>query len=196
MTPHPACECIKSLFCQRSSVLRDRMVFLDLEMTGLDPDSESIIEIATIVTEGDLKLVAEGPSFAISTPEELIAGMDEWNTTHHNASGLVERVRTEGVSMAEAEQRTLEFLREHCEPGRLPLCGSSIHHDRRFLRRFMPTLNNFFHYRNVDVSSIKEVVRRWHPRSPKFRKNSGHRALDDVRGSIAELAHYREHDFE
>ncbi|MEE2650102.1 MAG: oligoribonuclease [Candidatus Thermoplasmatota archaeon] len=186
----------KSLFCQRSSVLRDRLVWMDLEMTGLDPDRESIIEIATIVTEGDLKLVAEGPSFAISTPEELIAGMDEWNTTHHNASGLVERVRTEGVSMAEAEQRTLEFLHEHCEPGRLPLCGSSIHHDRRFLRRYMPELNEFFHYRNVDVSSIKEVVRRWHPRSPKFRKNSGHRALDDTRGSIAELAHYREHNFE
>ena len=92
-------------------------------------------------------------------------------------------------------QRTLEFLREHCEPGRLPLCGSSIHHDRRFLRRYMPELNEFFHYRNVDVSSIKEVVRRWHPRSPRFRKNSGHRALDDVRGSIQELAHYREHDF-
>ena len=186
----------KSLFCQRSFVLRDRLVWMDLEMTGLDPDSESIIEIATIVTEGDLELVAEGPSFAISAPEGLIAGMDEWNTTHHTANGLIERVRTEGVSMAEAEQRTLEFLREHCEPGRLPLCGSSIHHDRRFLRRYMPELNEFFHYRNVDVSSIKEVVRRWHPWSPKFRKNSGHRALDDTRGSIAELAHYREHDFE
>ena len=176
-------------------VLRDRLVWMDLEMTGLDPDSESIIEIATIVTEGDLEMVAEGPSLAISAPEELIAGMDEWNTTHHTANGLIERVRTEGVSMAEAEQRTLEFLREHCEPGRLPLCGSSIHHDRRFLRRYMPELNEFFHYRNVDVSSIKEVVRRWHPRSPRFRKNSGHRALDDVRGSIEELAHYREHDF-
>ena len=176
-------------------MLGSRLVWIDLEMTGLDPDAESIIEIATIVTEGDLTVVAEGPTLAITTPEQLIAGMDDWNTTHHTQNGLIERVRTEGVPMGEAEHRTLEFLHEHCEPGRLPLCGSSVHHDRRFLRRYMPDLDAFFSYRIVDVSSVKELVRRWHPKSPRFRKNSGHRALDDVRGSIAELQHYREHDF-
>jgi len=177
-------------------VLNSRLVWIDLEMTGLEPASESIIEIATIVTEGDLSIVAEGPTFAIETPEDLISGMDEWNTTHHTANGLIERVRTEGVGMAEAEAKTIEFLREHTEPGKLPLCGSSIHHDRRFLRRLMPALDSYFSYRIVDVSSIKELVKRWHPRGPRLRKKSGHRALDDIRGSIAELAFYREHYFE
>lgn len=186
----------KSLIRCQTNVNGDRLVWIDLEMSGLDPDAESIIEIATIVTEGDLTTVAEGPTLAIQTPESLIAGMDEWNTTHHTENGLIERVRTEGVPMAEAEQRTLGFLREHCEPDKLPLCGSSVHHDRRFLRRYMPELDAFFSYRIVDVSSIKELVKRWHPRGPRFRKNSGHRALDDVRGSIGELEFYRKHYFE
>ena len=178
-------------------MVEERLVWMDLEMTGLEPEENTIIEIATIVTEGDLTIVAEGPTLAIQTPEALIAGMDEWNTTHHTANGLIERVRTEGVPMAEAEARTLEFLSEHCEPGKLPLCGSSIHHDRRFLRRFMPALDSYFSYRIVDVSSIKELVNRWYPKGrPRFRKKSGHRALDDIRGSIGELAFYREHYFE
>jgi len=170
-------------------------VWIDLEMTGLNPNKESIIEIATIVTEGDLSIVSEGPTFAISTSEELISGMDEWNTTHHTQNGLIERVREEGVRMGEAEHKTLQFLHKYCEPGRLPLCGSSVHHDRRFLRKFMPDLDAFFSYRIVDVSSIKEVVKRWYPKGPRYRKNSGHRALDDIRGSIEELRFYRKHYF-
>ena len=173
----------------------DRMVWIDLEMTGLDPEKESIIEIATIVTEGDLEIVAEGPTFAISTPEHLISGMDSWNTEHHTSNGLIERVRTDSVSMSEAEFRTLEFLNQYCEPGKLPLCSSSIHHDRRFLRRQMPKLDEFFHYRIVDVSSIKGVIDRWYPKGPRIRVKSGHRALEDIRRSIKELRFFRENFF-
>ena len=186
----------KSLFCRRGYVNNRRLVWIDLEMTGLDPNKESIIEIATIVTEGDLSIVAEGPVFAIEAPEHLISGMDEWNTEHHTKNGLIHRVRSEGTPMVEAERATLDFLGEHCEQGVLPLCGSSVHHDRRFLRRFMPDLDDFFSYRIVDVSSVKELVKRWHPKGPRFRKNSGHRALEDIRGSIEELRFYREHYFQ
>jgi oligoribonuclease len=175
--------------------MEDRLVWMDLEMTGLYPDENTIIEIATIVTEGDLTIVAEGPALAISQPESELAKMDDWNLTHHTKNGLLKRVRNDGVPMAEAERMTLEFLMEHCLAGVPPLCGNTIGQDRRFLRRYMPELHEFFHYRSVDVTSVKEISRRWYPKAPRFSKPSGHRALDDIRGSIEELSHFREHVF-
>ena len=170
----------------------DRLVWIDLEMTGLDPDENTIIEIATIVTESDLSIVAEGPSFAIDVGKEELAKMDNWNVKHHTENGLLDRIESEGVSMQNAERQTLEFLKEHCSPNQSPLCGNTIGQDRRFLRRYMPDLHEFFHYRSVDVTSIKILARSWYPEVGKWRKNSGHRALDDIRGSIEELAYYRD----
>ena len=175
--------------------MEDRLVWIDLEMTGLDPIENKIIEIATIVTEGDLTLVSEGPSLAIFQPESELEKMDDWNITHHTKNGLLKRVRSDGVPIAEAERLTLEFLMEHCLAGVPPLCGNTIGQDRRFLRRYMPELHQFFHYRSVYVTSVKEIARRWYPKAPRFSKPSGHRALDDIRGSIEELAHLREHVF-
>ena len=170
----------------------DRLVWIDLEMTGLDPGENTIIEIATIVTESDLSIVAEGPSFAIDVGKEELAKMDNWNVKHHTENGLLDRIESEGVSMQNAERQTLEFLKEHCSPNQSPLCGNTIGQDRRFLRRYMPDLHEFFHYRSVDVTSIKILARSWYPEVGKWRKNSGHRALDDIRGSIEELAYYRD----
>ncbi|MFL2971666.1 MAG: oligoribonuclease [Candidatus Thalassarchaeaceae archaeon] len=170
----------------------DRLVWIDLEMTGLDPGENTIIEIATIVTESDLSIVAEGPSFAIDVGKEELAKMDNWNVKHHTENGLLDRIESEGVSMQNAERLTLEFLKEHCSPNQSPLCGNTIGQDRRFLRRYMPDLHEFFHYRSVDVTSIKILARSWYPEVGKWRKNSGHRALDDIRGSIEELAYYRD----
>ena len=169
-----------------------RLVWIDLEMTGLDPDENTIIEIATIVTESDLSIVAEGPSFAIDVGKEELVKMDNWNVKHHTENGLLDRIQSDGVSMENAERQTLEFLKEHCSPGQSPLCGNTIGQDRRFLRRYMPDLHEFFHYRSVDVTSIKILARSWYPEVGKWRKNSGHRALDDIRGSIEELAYYRD----
>ena len=168
---------------------------MDLEMTGLEPEENTIIEIATIVTEGDLTVVAEGTAFAISQPESELAKMDDWNLTHHTENGLLDRVRNHGIPMSEAAAMTIEFLREHCIEGVSPLCGNTIGQDRRFLRRYMPELHDFFHYRSVDVTSIRQLVDRWYPNLPRATKPAGHRALDDIRGSIAELEHYREHVF-
>ena len=172
-----------------------RLVWIDLEMTGLDPDENTIIEIATIVTESDLTLVAEGPSFAIAVGSDELAKMDDWNVKHHTENGLLARIESEGVSMEKAELETLEFLKQYCSLGQSPLCGNTIGQDRRFLRRYMPELHDFFHYRSVDVTSVKELVRRWYPDVPKWRNNSGHRALGDIRGSIGELSYYRENIF-
>ena len=169
-----------------------RLVWIDLEMIGLDPDENTIIEIATIVTESDLSIVAEGPSFAIDVGKEELAKMDNWNVKHHTENGLLDRIQSDGVSMENAERHTLEFLKEHCSPGQSPLCGNTIGQDRRFLRRYMPELHDFFHYRSVDVTSIKILARSWYPEVGKWRKNSGHRALDDIRGSIEELSYYRD----
>ncbi len=169
-----------------------RLVWIDLEMTGLDPDENTIIEIATIVTESDLSIVAEGPSFAIDVGKEELAKMDNWNVKHHTENGLLDRIQSDGVSMENAERQTLEFLKEHCSPGQSPLCGNTIGQDRRFLRRYMSELHDFFHYRSVDVTSIKILARSWYPEVGKWRKNSGHRALDDIRGSIEELSYYRD----
>ena len=169
-----------------------RLVWIDLEMTGLDPDENTIIEIATIVTESDLSIVAEGPSFAIDVGKEELAKMDNWNVKHHTENGLLDRIESDGILMENAERHTLEFLKEHCSPGQSPLCGNTIGQDRRFLRRYMPELHDFFHYRSVDVTSIKILARSWYPEVGKWRKNSGHRALDDIRGSIEELSYYRD----
>ena len=170
----------------------DNLVWIDLEMTGLDPDRDRIIEIATIVTNSQLEIVAEGPVIAIHQPEAVLEAMDEWNRTTHGASGLIERVRRSTVTAAEAERRTLEFLEVHAEPGASPMCGNSICQDRRFLYREMPRLERFFHYRNLDVSTLKELARRWAPEVlAGISKESRHLALDDVRESIRELGYYR-----
>ena len=161
-------------------------------MTGLDPVRDHVIEIATVVTDSHLNVIADGPVIAIYRPDSALAGMDEWNRTTHGASGLIDRVRTSRVDVAEAELRTLAFLEQHAQSGASPMCGNSVCQDRRFLAREMPALERFFHYRNLDVSTLKELARRWAPSVlAGVRKSSTHAALADVRESIAELAHYR-----
>ena len=170
----------------------DNLVWVDLEMTGLNPETEQIIEIATIVTDSELNVLAEGPVLAINQPEALLSAMDEWNTTHHTQSGLVKRVRESEYDLSRAEQETLEFLADYVDPGHSPMCGNSIGQDRRFMVKGMPTLEAWFHYRNIDVSTIKELVRRWKPDvMDGFSKKSTHLALDDIRESIQELSYYR-----
>lgn len=170
------------------------LIWIDLEMTGLDPDRDVIIEMATIVTDSDLNTLAEGPVIAIHQPEEILAGMDEWNTRQHGQSGLTQRVRESTVSMAEAEAQTLAFLEQWVPKRSSPICGNSICQDRRFLYRHMPRLEGYFHYRNLDVSTLKELAARWAPQvRESFKKGNTHLALDDIRESIAELRHYRDH---
>lgn len=169
------------------------LIWIDLEMTGLSPEQDRIIEIATLVTAPDLSLIAEGPVLAVKQPKERLLAMDEWNTKHHNQSGLVQRVLESTVDEAMAERETIQFLRQYVEPGKSPMCGNSICQDRRFLCRYMPDLANFFHYRNLDVSTLKELARRWAPNVYKgHRKESSHIALNDIKDSIEELVYYRE----
>ncbi len=170
------------------------LVWIDLEMTGLDTAGDTIIEIATIVTDKHLNELAEGPVLAIAQPQAVMDAMDEWNTTQHGESGLTERVLASNVSLQQAEAHTLEFLREWVEQGASPMCGNSICQDRRFLAREMPELERYFHYRNLDVSTLKILAQQWAPAiAAGFSKDSTHRALADIRDSIAELAWYREH---
>jgi oligoribonuclease len=170
------------------------LIWIDLEMTGLDTVADRIIEIATIVTDGELNTVAEGPVIAIATPDEALDRMDDWNRSTHGASGLIERIRREGISTREAELRTLQFLSGHVDPGVSPICGNGICQDRRFLAREMPELERYFHYRNLDVSTLKELARRWAPVvAAGVEKQSTHVAIEDIRESIAELRYYREH---
>lgn len=172
------------------------LVWLDLEMTGLNPDQDSILEIATIVTDSELNILAEGPVFAITQPEEVLSAMDDWNQEHHAASGLLERVRRGGVSLSVAQEATLEFLRHYVSERKSPLCGNSICQDRRFLFRHMPRLEAYFHYRNLDVSTIKELALRWAPQVVEsYKKQGAHLALVDIRESIEELRHYRHYFF-
>ena len=172
----------------------DHLIWIDLEMTGLKPDTDSIIEIATVLTDRELNVVADGPVLAIHQPDEVLARMDDWNQRQHGSSGLLVRVRASAISLAEAQRRTLEFLTPLVTPGSSPMCGNSICQDRRFLAREMPDLERYFHYRNLDVSTLKELARRWAPDVHSgFHKSSTHLALDDIRDSIRELAYYRAH---
>ena len=167
-----------------------------MEMTGLDPEVERILELATIVTDSSLNLVAEGPVLYVRQDEQLLSSMDKWNTKYHTASGLLDCVRKQGVSEREAEDATLDFLIEYVDAGKSPLCGNSIGQDRRFLVKYMPELESFLHYRNLDISTIKELARRWRPDVVAgTTKQNAHRALDDIKESIQELKYYREHFF-
>ncbi len=169
------------------------LVWIDLEMTGLDPERERIIEIATVVTDSNLNILAEGPSLVVHQDEALLEAMDDWNTNQHGGSGLIQLVRESQITEAQACAETIDFLRQWVPSGASPMCGNSIGQDRRFLVRYMPELADFFHYRNLDVSSLKELVRRWKPELENgFAKKGSHLALDDIYDSIAELAYYRD----
>ncbi len=179
-----------------SQVSPDNLIWIDLEMTGLDPDNDKIIEIATIITDSDLHILEEGPVVAIYQPESIIGSMDEWNTSHHTGSGLVKRIRESEHSVADAQTITIDFLKKWVDSGQSPMCGNSICQDRRFMARLMPGLESYFHYRNLDVSSIKELAKRWAPDVHSGVKKEGlHLALSDIRDSINELRHYRQHFF-
>ena len=172
----------------------DNLIWIDLEMTGLDPDTDRIIEIATIVTDPQLNEIAQGPVLAVHQSDGMLNSMDDWCTQTHGNSGLTKRVRQSTISEAEAEQQTLDFLRKHVAEGASPMCGNSIGQDRRFLWRYMPKLNDYFHYRNIDVSTLKELARRWRPELLNgFTKKSSHLALEDIRDSIMEMQYYQKH---
>lgn len=172
------------------------LIWIDLEMTGLDPQQDRIIEIATLVTDQQLNILAEGPALAIHQSEEVLAMMDEWNVRQHGKSGLIQRVKESTLLEADAVRATLDFLQAWVPARASPICGNSICQDRRFLARWMPELERYFHYRNLDVSTVKELALRWAPESiSRLKKSSSHRALDDIRDSVAELAHYRQSFF-
>lgn len=178
------------------TINEQNLIWIDLEMTGLDPETHKIIEIATIVTDAQLNILAEGPVLAIHQPEEELAKMDDWCTTTHTNSGLVERIRQSKITEQEAVRQTIEFLEKWVPKGASPICGNSIGQDRRFLYKHMPELEAYFYYRYLDVSTIKELARRWQPEVLNgFSKKGSHLALDDIRDSIAELKYYRENIF-
>jgi len=174
------------------------IVWMDMEMTGLNPETDRILEIAVLVTDGELEVVAEGPNLVIHQPEDVLSAMDDWNTTHHGQSGLTARVRESILDEGQASAAVLEFLAEHTAKRKAPLAGNSIHQDRRFLARYLPEVEEWLHYRNVDVSTIKELARRWYPKQYAARptKKGVHRAMDDIVESIAELKYYREAVFQ
>ena len=175
-------------------ISENNLIWIDLEMTGLVPERDVIIEIATIVTDSSLNELARGPVIALHQPDAILNSMDEWNTRQHGKSGLVDRVRASQATAAEAESQTIAFLQQWVPSGKSPMCGNSICQDRRFLARYMPALERYFHYRNLDVSTLKELAKRWAPSiASGFTKQGAHLALDDIRESIAELRYYREH---
>lgn len=184
-----------STYLHKASMSPDNLIWIDLEMTGLEPQTDLIIEIATLITDSQLNLLAEGPTLAIRQSDAVLAAMDDWNLKQHGGSGLVARVRASRVDEREAEARTLAFLSQYVPKGQSPICGNSICQDRRFLARYMPELEAYFHYRNLDVSTIKELARRWYPNLKSFSKTSTHLALQDIRDSIDELRFYRERLF-
>ncbi|MCE5393764.1 MAG: oligoribonuclease [Acidithiobacillus sp.] len=174
-----------------SDLKSQRLVWIDLEMTGLHPERDRILEIASVITDNDLHIVCEGPVLAIHQPEGVLTAMDDWNQRTHNASGLLQRVRESRLDVAAVESQTLDFLQAHVLQGTSPLCGNSVCQDRRFLAQWMPRLERFFHYRLIDVSTLKELAHRWYPALPKFPKSERHEALSDIRESIDELRYYR-----
>lgn len=171
------------------------LVWIDLEMTGLDPEQHVIVEIATLVTDADLRILAHGPEMVIHHSEAVLDRMDDWSRSQHKASGLLDRVRASNDDCGQAEQRTMDFLSRHCRQGASPLCGNSVWQDRRFLIKHMPRLEAFLHYRIIDVSTVKELSKRWYPDLPKFTKHKPHLALEDIKESIDELKYYRERVF-
>ena len=175
--------------------MNNKLVWIDLEMTGLDPENCVILEIATVVTDDKLELIAEGPNIVINHPGEVLMTMEEWSRINHKASGLLDRVKASPYETRRAEKETLDFVSAHCKKGESPLCGNSIWQDRRFLIKYMPHLEEFFHYRIIDVSSIKELVARWYPSLPQFTKQKSHLALSDILESINELKYYRQNVF-
>jgi len=175
---------------------RNNLVWMDMEMTGLDPKKERIIEIATIITDSDLNILEEGPNFVIHQSPRFLKAMDAWNKKQHKESGLIDRVKASRLMVKEAEDETLAFVKEYCYPKKTPLCGSSIHQDRLFLTRYMPKLNDYLHYRHIDVSTVKGLVARWYPKDKNLPKKSDcHRALSDIRESIEELRYYKKNYF-
>ena len=172
----------------------ENLVWLDLEMTGLNPEHDRILEIACVITDANLNIIDEGPVFAVKQSDELLAGMDDWNKEHHGNSGLIDRVKSSHISEADAEKATLDFIKKYVHEKKSPLCGNSIHQDRRFLVKYMPTLEDFFHYRNLDVSTVKILAQNWAPTvAAGVTKVSAHVALQDIRDSIDELKYYRKH---
>lgn len=171
------------------------LVWMDLEMSGLDPEVNTILEIATVITDCNLEIISEGPVLAIYQHSEVLHSMDDWNKKHHNETGLIERVRQSAFHMRDAEMMTLNFIKNHIPPRTSPLCGNSVWQDRRFLTKYMPALEGYFHYRNIDVSSIKELYSRWYPGLPRFEKENAHTALKDIHESISELQYYRRRIF-
>ncbi|WP_211830059.1 oligoribonuclease [Kistimonas asteriae] len=175
-------------------VQADNLVWIDLEMTGLDPDTDRILEVATIITDGELNELAVGPVIAVHQPDSVLNAMDDWCIKTHGQTGLTDRVRKSTITEQEAEKQTLDFIRQYIDPRVSPMCGNSIGQDRRFLHRFMRDLHDYFHYRNIDVSTVKELARRWRPDVLNgVVKTGSHKALDDIRESIAEMRYYREH---
>ncbi len=178
-----------------SHVKNDFLVWIDLEMTGLEIEKHVIIEIATIVTDGQLNIIAEGPVIAINHPKNILSLIEEWSRDHHQASGLMDRVNASKYTCSQAEQETINFISQYCKKDQSPLCGNSVWQDRLFLLKYMPELEDFLHYRNIDVSSIKELVKRWYPTLSSFKKQKTHLAMDDIKESIEELKFYRQKVF-
>ena len=173
---------------------QNNLVWLDMEMTGLDPNQNVVIEVAVVITDSELNILAESPSYAISQPAEELAKMDKWNVSTHTRSGLLDRIASSGIELAEAEKQILKLLKKHVAKGSSPLCGNTIHQDRKFMVLYMPILEEYLHYRNIDVSSIKELARRWNPSIyDGFKKHNKHEALADIHESIEELKYYRQH---
>ena len=175
--------------------MENNLIWVDMEMTGLDSTKDQILEIATLVTDNELNLIAEGPNLAIHQSEDILKAMDDWNQSHHGKSGLLDRVRASTETLQSAEAKTLAFMAAYCKPKVAPLCGNSVWQDRRFLDRLMPTLNSFFHYRIIDVSSVKELAQRWYPQLPPLKKKETHLALADILESVEELRYYRKSIF-
>lgn len=175
--------------------MSNHLIWIDLEMTGLDPKKHVILEIASVVTDDNLEIVAEGPDIAIHHPKETLLTMEQWSKTQHTSSGLIDRVEASPYHCRKAEEMTLEFLSHYSKKGLSPLCGNSVWQDRRFLAKYMPLLNEFLHYRNIDVSSIKELVKRWYQTLPHFKKRKAHQASIDIKESIGELKYYRQRVF-